>query len=47
MNGTTITLFDALLSAIITETGYTKEQFVLIHLGGTVGELLNKEDENV
>lgn len=38
----TITLFDALLCALIEETDYTKEQFALIHPGGAVGELLNK-----
>lgn len=38
----TIALFDALLSALIIETGYKKEQFALIHPGGAVGELLNE-----
>lgn len=38
----TVALFDALLSALIVETGYTKAQFGLIHPGGAVGELLNK-----
>lgn len=38
----TIALFDALLSALIIETGYTKEQFGLIHPGGAVGEFLNR-----
>lgn len=37
----TIALFDALLSAIMIETGYTQEQFALIHPGGAVGERLN------
>ena len=37
----TIALFDALLCALIEETGYTKEQFALIHPGGAVGERLN------
>lgn len=43
----TIALFDALLSAIIIETDYTRELFGLIHPGGAVGELLNKEGRNV
>ncbi|MFA5688660.1 MAG: SIS domain-containing protein [Kiritimatiellales bacterium] len=38
----TVALFDALLSALIVETGYTREQFGLIHPGGAVGEMLNK-----
>lgn len=38
----TIALFDALLCALIEETGYTREQFGLIHPGGAVGEMLNK-----
>jgi len=37
----TVALFDALLSALIVETNFTKEQFGLIHPGGAVGELLN------
>lgn len=37
----TIALFDALLAALIEETGYKKEQFALIHPGGAVGEMLN------
>lgn len=37
----TVTLFDALLAALIEETGFTREQFGLIHPGGAVGELLN------
>ncbi len=37
----TIALFDALLCALIEETGFTSEQFGLIHPGGAVGELLN------
>lgn len=37
----TLALFDALLAALITETGYVKEQFGLIHPGGAVGALLN------
>jgi D-arabinose 5-phosphate isomerase GutQ len=38
----TIAIFDALLCALIEETGYTKEQFALIHPGGAVGARLNK-----
>lgn len=38
----TIALFDAMLSAVMTETSFTKEQFALIHPGGAVGELLNR-----
>ena len=47
MQGTTSTtslclIFHALQAALIEETGYTKEQFALIHPGGAVGERLNK-----
>ncbi|MDP4132672.1 MAG: hypothetical protein Q8882_01505 [Bacillota bacterium] len=38
-----IAVFDALLAAIIEETGYTSAQFGLINPGGAVGELLNRE----
>lgn len=38
----TIALFDALLSALIIETGYTLEKFALNHPGGAVGARLNK-----
>ena len=37
----TIAIFDALLCALIEETGYTKEQLALIHPGGAVGARLN------
>ncbi len=37
----TIAIFDALLCAVMEETGYKKEQFGLIHPGGAVGERLN------
>ena len=37
----TIALCDALICAIMEETGYCKEQFALIHPGGAVGERLN------
>lgn len=37
-----IGIFDAMLAAIIEETGYKVEQFGLIHPGGAVGERLNK-----
>jgi D-arabinose 5-phosphate isomerase GutQ len=38
-----VALFDALLCALIEETGYTREQFGLIHPGGAVGEMLNRK----
>jgi len=37
----TIALCDALICALIEETGYTKEMFGLIHPGGAVGKRLN------
>lgn len=37
----TVAIFDALIAGIIQHTGYTREQFGLIHPGGAVGELLN------
>ncbi|MFA5341272.1 MAG: SIS domain-containing protein [Clostridia bacterium] len=40
---TTIALFDAILAALIVKTGFTAEQFGVIHPGGAVGELLNKK----
>lgn len=36
------TIFDALLAGLIVKTGFTLEQFGLIHPGGAVGEKLNK-----
>ena len=36
------TVFDALQTAVIEETGYKNEQFALIHPGGAVGKRLNK-----
>ena len=39
----TVALFDALLAALIEETGYTRKMFGLIHPGGAVGEMLKKE----
>lgn len=47
MQGTTsttslIVIFHALQTALIEETGYTEEQFALIHPGGAVGARLNK-----
>ncbi len=39
----TVAIFDALLVAIMEETGYRLEQFSLIHPGGAVGERLNKD----
>ena len=38
----TIALCDALICAIMEETGYCKEQFALIHPGGAVGARLNE-----
>ncbi len=38
----TVAIFDAMLSAIMEETGYKLEQFSLIHPGGAVGKLLEK-----
>lgn len=38
----TIAIFDAMLCAIMEQTGYKVEQFALIHPGGAVGEQLNK-----
>ncbi|MEN6314592.1 MAG: SIS domain-containing protein [Clostridiaceae bacterium] len=35
-------IFDAIQVALIEETGYTNEQFALIHPGGAVGERINK-----
>ncbi|MPM78735.1 hypothetical protein SDC9_125746 [bioreactor metagenome] len=37
-----VALFDAMLVAIMEETGYQLEQFALIHPGGAVGKRLNK-----
>ncbi len=37
----TVALFDALLVAVMEETGYKLEQFALIHPGGAVGTRLN------
>ncbi len=39
----TIAIFDAMLAAIMETTGYSLEQFALIHPGGAVGSRLNKE----
>ena len=38
----TVAIFDAMLSAIMEETGYQLEQFALIHPGGAVGKKLNQ-----
>ena len=38
----TIAIFDAMLVAIMEETGYRLEQFSLIHPGGAVGSRLNR-----
>jgi D-arabinose 5-phosphate isomerase GutQ len=37
----TVALFDALVVALMEETGYKLEQFALIHPGGAVGSRLN------
>lgn len=37
-----VAIFDALLVAIMEETGYQREQFALIHPGGAVGKRLNR-----
>ena len=39
-----VALFDALLSALIVETGFVGGQFGLIHPGGAVGEKLNHKN---
>lgn len=38
-----ISAFDAIAFTVMEETGYTKEEFYLIHTGGGVGEILKKE----
>ena len=38
-----ISAFDAIAFAVMEETGYTKEEFYLIHTGGGVGDILRKE----
>jgi D-arabinose 5-phosphate isomerase GutQ len=38
-----VALLDALLSALIVETGFTSGKFGLIHPGGAVGERLNNK----
>ncbi|MGI6573968.1 MAG: SIS domain-containing protein [Fermentimonas sp.] len=38
----TIAIFDAMLAAIMEITGYSLEQFALIHPGGAVGDRLNR-----
>ncbi|MDR1892855.1 MAG: SIS domain-containing protein [Oscillospiraceae bacterium] len=40
----TIVLFDALLCAVMEETGYRREQFALIHPGGAVGHMFKSEE---
>ena len=39
-----VALFDAMLSALIVETGFVGGQFGLIHPGGAVGEKLNHKN---
>lgn len=42
-----VAVFDAICIALISYTGYTKDQFAVIHPGGAVGErLLHKESDN-
>lgn len=43
----TVAIFDALIAGIIQHTGFSREQFALIHPGGAVGELLNRGGEVV
>ncbi len=38
-----ISAFDAIAFTAMEETGYTKEEFYLIHTGGGVGDILRKE----
>jgi len=38
-------IFDALQTALIEETGYTNDQFAVIHPGGAVGERLTQEKQ--
>jgi len=40
-----IALFDALIAALIEETGFERKDFELIHPGGAVGEMLNEESK--
>ena len=39
----TVALFDALLAALITKTGFSREQFRVIHPGGAVGVALSPQ----
>ena len=41
----TVALFDAMLVAVMEETGYVLEQFALIHPGGAVGDRLNRKTQ--
>jgi KpsF/GutQ family protein len=41
-----IAVFDAICIALMTRTGYTREQFAVIHPGGAVGERLLSQEEN-
>ena len=38
-----ISAFDAIAFVVMEESGYTKEEFYLIHTGGGVGDILRKE----
>ena len=42
-----IAMFDAICIALMQMTGYTKEQFAVIHPGGAVGDRLLGKGENV
>ena len=38
-----ISAFDAIAFSVMEKTGYTKEEFYLIHTGGGVGDILRTE----
>jgi D-arabinose 5-phosphate isomerase GutQ len=40
---TVLAVFDALCIALVQETGFTREQFAVIHPGGEVGKRLLDE----
>ncbi len=39
----TVAMFDAVIAAVMEETGYRREQFAAIHPGGAVGKMLAEE----
>ena len=43
----TCAVFDALQTAVIARTGYTKNKFAVIHPGGAVGKRLNNQNEKI